>query len=207
MRGRMRIAVLASGAGTNFQSIIDGVESGKVNAEIAALITDNSSATAIERAKKHNVPFFVFDLKSYSIREDFDRALRAKLDELKVDLVVLAGYMKLIKDVKFLHDYARKIINIHPSLLPAFGATTHAQTNAFEYGVKISGYTIHFVDESTDGGPIIHQEAVDISKCKTAEEVRVKILEMEHLGLPMIIDSFSKGQWVVEGRKTRFVKY
>ena len=203
---RIRIVVLASGRGTDFQSIIDGVERGEVNAEIVALITDNPQAKAIERAKKHNIPYFIFNPKEYEDRIAFDRAIRAKIDELKVDLVVLAGYMRIIKDRDFLRDYRYKIINIHPSLLPSFPGA-HAQRDAFEYGVKVSGYTIHFVDGTVDGGPIIYQEAVDISDCESAEEVAAKILEREHVGLPKIVDSFSKGRYEIHGRRVKFVPF
>jgi len=198
--------VLASGRGSDFQSIVDGVERGEVNAEVVVLISDNPEAKALERAKKHGIPAFCINPKDYPSREEHDRAIRRKLEEFKVDLVVLAGYMRLIKDKKFLQDYRGRIINIHPALLPAFPGT-HAQRDAFNYGVKVSGYTIHFVDESLDAGPIIYQEAVDISDCKTAEEVAAKILEREHVGLPKIVDSFSKGKYIIEGRRVRYVPY
>jgi len=204
--GRIRVGVLASGRGSDFQSIVDGVERGEVNAEVVVLISDNPEAKALERAKKHGIPAFCINPKDYPSREEHDRAIRRKLEEFKVDLVVLAGYMRLIKDKKFLQDYRGRIINIHPALLPAFPGT-HAQRDAFNYGVKVSGYTIHFVDESLDAGPIIYQEAVDISDCKTAEEVAAKILEREHVGLPKIVDSFSKGKYIIEGRRVRYVPY
>jgi len=201
--GKIRVGVLASGRGSDFHSIIDGVESGRVNAEIAVLISDNSSAKALERAKEHNIPAFCIERKNYGLGEEHDRAIRKKLEEFKVELVVLAGYMRLIKDVKFLKDYRGRMINIHPALLPSFPGA-HAQQDAFNYGVKISGYTIHFVDETPDGGPVIYQEAVDISDCRSGEEVAAKILKREHVGLPMIVDSFSKGKYVIEGRRVRY---
>jgi phosphoribosylglycinamide formyltransferase-1 len=202
--GKIRIGVLASGRGSDFQSIIDGVNSGRVNAKILVLISDNPNTKALERAKENGIPAFCIERGKYLYREEHDNAIRKKLDEFNVELVVLAGYMRLITDKKFLEDYKGRIINIHPALLPCFPGT-HAQKDAFNYGVKISGYTIHFVDSSPDGGPIIYQEAVDISTCKTEEEVAAKILEREHIGLPMIIDSFSKGRYIVEGRRVRYV--
>lgn len=202
---RIRIGVLASGRGTDFQSIIDGVESGKANAEICLLITDNPDAKAIERAKKHKIPFFVLERKNYKTREEHDNAIRKKLDDCKLDLIVLAGYMRIIRDTDFLRAYKGKIINIHPSLLPSFPGT-HAQKDAFEFGSKVSGYTIHFVDESLDGGPIIYQEAVDISGCKSADEVSAKILEREHVGLPAVIHLFSEGEYAIKGRKVEYTK-
>ncbi|MCX6775319.1 MAG: phosphoribosylglycinamide formyltransferase [Candidatus Micrarchaeota archaeon] len=200
---KMKVGVLASGRGSDFQSIIDGVESGQVNTEIVLLISDNPEAKAIERARNHNIPVCCINPKDYPSREEHDRAIRKKLDESKIDLVVLAGYMRLIKDKKFLQDCKGRIINIHPALLPAFPGV-HAQKDAFNYGAKISGYTIHFVDDSLDGGPVIYQEAVDISDCKTGDEVAAKILEREHVGLPRIVDSFSKGKYKIEGRKVTY---
>lgn len=199
----IQIAVLASGRGSDFQSIIDAIERGEVDMEIAIMITDNPEAMAIERAKKHKIPFAIIPRSDFTDRIEHDKAIKRKLDESKVDLVVLAGYMRIIKDEQLLNDYAGKIINIHPSLLPAFPGA-HAQKDAFGAGAKVSGYTIHFVDASLDGGPIIYQEKVDISDCKSADEVAVKILEREHVGLPKIVDSFSKGSYKIEGKKVTF---
>lgn len=202
--GKIRIGVLASGRGSDFQSIIDGVKSGKVNADIRVLISDNPDAQALQRARQNNIPVFCIERGKYLYREEYDNAIRKKLEEFNVELIVLAGYMRLITDKKFLEDYKGRIINIHPALSPAFPGT-HAQKDAFNYGVKISGYTIHFVDDSLDGGPVIYQEAVDISNCKTEDEVSAKILEREHVGFPMVIDSFSKGRYIIEGRRVRYV--
>lgn len=202
---KIRVAVLASGRGSDFQSIINGVQAGRVDAELVALITENPGANAVERARKHNIPFFIFDKRKYSDRLQYDREIKAKLDELKVDLVVLAGYMRLIKDEGWLNDYAGKMINIHPSLLPAFPGA-HAPQDAFNAKAKVSGYTIHFVDASLDGGPILFQEKVDVSECKSSDEIAAKILAREHLGLPAIVDSFSKGTYKIEGKKVVYEK-
>ena len=204
--GRIRVAVLASGRGTDFQSIIGGVNSGKVNAEIVGLVTDNPEAKAIERAKKNGIPFFTITRKSFSSRAEHDKAVKKKLDELEADLVVLAGYMRIIKDEEWLKEYKGKMINIHPSLLPAFPGA-HAQEDAFEAGVKVSGYTIHFVDDSLDGGPVILQEEVDVGDCGTADELAQKILEREHEGLPKVVDSFSKGKYELKGGKVEFTPF
>lgn len=191
-----RLAVLASGRGSDFQSIIDAKLRGELpNVELVGLITDNPSAQAIGRAKQGGIPAFVI---SYSSREELDAKIRQKLDELSPDLVVLAGYMKIVRD-PFLSAYSRRIINIHPSLLPKYPGA-HAQEDAFKAGERISGYTIHFVDASLDGGPIIHQEKVDISPCKSADEAAAKILEREHVGLPMIVGKFSEGKVKLQGR-------
>ncbi len=202
--GKVRIGVLASGRGSDFQSIIDGVKSGKVNADIRLLISDSPDAQALQRARDNGIPAFCIERGKYLYREEHDNAIRKKLEDFNVELVVLAGYMRLITEKKFLEDYKGRIINIHPALLPCFPGT-HAQKDTFNYGVKVSGYTIHFVDASPDGGPIIYQEAVDISNCKTEDEVAAKILEREHVGLPMVIDSFSKGRYIIEGRRVRYV--
>jgi len=204
--GKIRIGVLASGRGTDFQSIIDGIKSGKVNAEICVLISDNPEAQALERAKNNKIPTACIERKDYPSNEEFDDAIRKKLDELSLDLIVLAGYMRVIRNKKFLSDYFGKIINIHPALLPYFPGT-HAQKDAFEHGVKVSGYTIHFVNEDVDGGPVIYQESVSIHDCKTADEVKEKILAREHIGLPMAINSFSKGKYIIKGKKVRYERF
>jgi phosphoribosylglycinamide formyltransferase-1 len=202
--GKIRIGVLASGRGSDFQSIVDGVKSGKVNADIRVLISDNPDAQALQRARDNGIPAFCIERGKYLYREEHDNAIRKKLEEFNVELIVFVGYMRLITEKKFLEDYKGRIINIHPALLPCFPGT-HAQKDAFDYGVKISGYTIHFVDDSLDGGPVIYQEAVDISSCKTEDEVSAKILEREHVGLPMVVDSFSKGRYIIEGRRVKYV--
>ncbi|MFA6489827.1 MAG: phosphoribosylglycinamide formyltransferase [Candidatus Micrarchaeia archaeon] len=188
--GKFRIAVLASGRGSDFQSIIDAKKRGEIDIEIAGLITDNLEAKAIERAKENNIPAFVI---VHSSREELDSGIKKKLDELAPDLVVLAGYMKIIKSKELFSSYAGRIINIHPSLLPKYPGA-HAQKDAFDAGEKVSGYTVHFVDETLDGGKIILQEKVDISACKTWEEASLAILEREHIGLPKVVGMFAKGE-------------
>jgi phosphoribosylglycinamide formyltransferase-1 len=202
---KIRVAVLASGRGSDFQSIIDGVKRGEVNADIVLLITDNPNAMAIERAKQNNIPVAVIPAKDFQMREEHDRAIWKRLDEVKPDLVVLAGYMRIIRNREFLKAYEGRMINIHPSLLPSFPGS-HAQRDAFEFGVKVSGYTIHFVTDSLDAGPIIYQEAVDISECKSAEEVAAKILEREHVGLPKVVQMFAEGHFTINGRRVIYEK-
>ena len=205
MAKSIRIVVFASGRGSDFQSIIDGIAKGEVNAKVELLVTDNPSAFAIERAKKAGIAHEIFEPKKYSSRELFDEAVMKSVDSVAPDLIVLAGYMRIIKSGKFLQKYSDRIINIHPSLLPKYPGA-HAQKDAFDAGEKVSGLTIHFVDESLDMGPVIYQEKVDISDCKSAEEVSAKILEREHIAFPKIVDSFSKGRYVIEGKKARFVR-
>ena len=185
-----RVAVLASGRGSDFQSIIDGVKSKRVHAEIVGLLTDNPQAQAVGRAGENGIPAFVIE---HQTREQLDAGIKGKLDELAPDLVVLAGYMKIIKDDGLLRAYRGRMINIHPSLLPKYPGA-HAQRDAFLAGEKVSGYTIHFVDESLDGGAVIWQEKVDISGCTSVDEAAAKILEREHEGLPMIVERFATGQ-------------
>ncbi|MEM2137974.1 MAG: phosphoribosylglycinamide formyltransferase [Candidatus Anstonellaceae archaeon] len=193
-----RVVVLASGRGSDFQSIIDAKNRGELpGVELAGLITDNPSAKALERAKENGIPAFVIP---HARREELDEGIKKKLHELHPDLVVLAGYMRIIKDKGLLSAYAGKMINIHPSLLPKYPGA-HAQADAFNAGEKVSGYTIHFVDESLDGGKIIYQEKVDISGCKSADEVAAKILEREHVGLPMVVGKFSEGKVKIQGNR------
>ncbi|MBS3067485.1 phosphoribosylglycinamide formyltransferase [Candidatus Micrarchaeota archaeon] len=206
MGSKISIAVLASGRGSNFQAIINGIAKGEVNADIKVLITNNPEAQAIERAKKAKIPIEIIDEKKSGMREQLDLEIKKTLDKYNVDLVVLAGYMKLIKSKELLQAYRNRIINIHPSLLPAFQGL-HAQKQAFDYGAKVSGLTIHFLDEQLDHGPIIYQEAVDISDCKDEEEAAEKILNREHKAYKKVIDSFSKGKYVIEGRRAKFVPY
>jgi len=198
---KLRVAVLASGRGSDFQSIIDAKNSGEIPVEIVGLLTDNPQSAAIKRAEGNNIPAFVI---RHSSREGLDAAIKQKLDELSPGLVVLAGYMKIIKDPALLSSYEGRLINIHPSLLPAYPGA-HAQKDAFEAGEKVSGYTIHFVDSSLDGGPVIYQEKVDISGCKSADEVAAKILEREHVGLPKIVGMAAKGELPIKGKTASHV--
>ncbi|MBI5227543.1 phosphoribosylglycinamide formyltransferase [Candidatus Micrarchaeota archaeon] len=199
----LRIAVLASGRGSNFQAIAESIKKGTCSAQVAVLITNNPDAKAISIAKAYGIPVEMVDKTKFPDRESFDDFLLTILDRYEVDLVVLAGYMLLLKGKNLLEKYKNKIINIHPSLLPKFPGAD-AQKQAFAAGEKVSGFTIHFVDASLDGGPIIYQEKVDISDCKSGEEVSAKIIKHEHQAYPKIIDSFSKGKYVIEGKNVRF---
>lgn len=204
----IHIAVLASGRGSNFQAIINGVKEGDINGKIEVLITDNPDAKAIERAKKNKIPFEVVERKNFKERIEMDQRIKAILDSHNIDLVVLAGYMRIIKSKELLASYKNKIINIHPSLLPSFGGNTTAQKDAFDYGCKISGLTIHFVTLDVDAGPIIYQEAVDISDCRDETEVSLKILKHENKAYRKVVADFSKGTYVIkEGRRTQFIHF
>jgi len=203
---KVPIAVLASGRGSNFQAILDAIDAGECSADVKVFITDNPEAKAIERAQSKNIPVEIIDKKKIRDREQFDLEIKKRLDEYEVELVVLAGYMRIIKSKELLDAYKYRIINIHPSLLPAFKGTTHAQHDAYDYGCKISGLTIHFVTDDVDGGPIIYQEAVDISDCNNGDEVAARIIKAEHNAYPKVVDSFAKGRYIVEGTHARYQK-
>jgi phosphoribosylglycinamide formyltransferase-1 len=202
---KVKIAVLASGKGSNFQAIIDAIKARRCSAAVRVLITNNHDAKAIERAKQDRIPVEIVERKAFKTREELDEKIKELLDKYEVELVVLAGYMLLIKGKPLLESYKNRIINIHPALLPSFPGE-EAQKQAFDYGVRISGVTIHFVDESLDGGPIIYQEAVDISDCNTAEEVAKRILTVEHEEYAKVIDSFAHGKYSIKGRKVDYTR-
>lgn len=173
-----KIAVFASGSGTNFQAIIDCIESGKLEAEICVLICDKQDAYAIERAKAHGIPTFVFIPKNYPNKRSFEEEILAELRKYDVEWLVLAGYMRLVGET-LLQAYEGKIVNIHPSLLPSFPGKD-AIGQAFNAGVKVTGVTIHYVDEGMDTGPIIAQEAVYVDESDTKESLTKKIQAVEH---------------------------
>ncbi len=201
--GKVPVAVFASGRGSNFKSILEEIKAGRCNAEIKVLVTNNKDAPAIDTAKSSGIPVEIFNKDDYPKRRDMDLAIKEKLDSYGIELIVLAGYMLLIKGKELLESY--KIINIHPSLLPKYPGVD-AQRQAYEAGEKLSGVTIHFVDEGLDSGPIIYQEEVDISDCKSADEAAAKILKAEHSAYAKVVDSFSRGKYVVEGRSVKFVE-
>jgi phosphoribosylglycinamide formyltransferase-1 len=173
-----RIAVFASGNGSNFQAIIDAVEKGVLEIEIGLLVCDKQEAKAIERAKKHGIPVFVFAPKSYPSKQAFEMDILGQLQAHHIDWIFLAGYMRLIGDI-LLGAYSGRIVNIHPSLLPSFPGKD-AIGQALQAGVKLTGVTIHYVDEGMDTGPIIAQEAVRIDENDTHESLQRKIQATEH---------------------------
>ncbi|MEK6982695.1 MAG: phosphoribosylglycinamide formyltransferase [Candidatus Micrarchaeota archaeon] len=197
---KLKIAILASGRGSNFEEIAKAVKNGEINAEIKVMITNRPEAGAVSIAKEYKIPCEIIERKNFAKRTQFDLKLKEILDSYKVDLVVLAGYMLLIKSKELLEKYKNRIINIHPSLLPKYPGED-AQEQAFKAGEKISGLTIHFVDAGLDSGPIILQKEVDISDCKNADEVTQKILNEEHKQYKKIIDNFSKGEYkIINGK-------
>jgi phosphoribosylglycinamide formyltransferase-1 len=195
----LRIVVLVSGRGSNFQAIVDNIRAGKLPAVCAALITENPDAPCIERAKAAQVPVVVVNFRNYSSREEYEVDLLAALSELSPDLVVLAGYL-LILGKKVVSTYKDKMINIHPSLLPAFPGL-HAQEQALAYGVKIAGCTVHFVDEAMDTGPIILQRSVAVQDNDTADLLAERILAEEHIALSDAIQLFAEGRLTIHERR------
>jgi phosphoribosylglycinamide formyltransferase-1 len=194
-----RVAVLASGRGSNFQALIDAVSRGEVPAELVALITDNPEAYAIERAQKAAIPHAVVDYDSFPSREAYERALLVVMHEFFPDLVVLAGYMRIVGS-GIVRAYEGRMINIHPALLPSFPGL-HGQRQALIHGVKISGCTVHFVDESLDGGPIIVQRCVPVMEDDDEERLAGRILIEEHRVLPLAVKLFCEGRLGIEGRR------
>jgi phosphoribosylglycinamide formyltransferase-1 len=198
-RPALRLGVLISGSGTNLQAMIDAIERGEVNAEIAVVVSNRPHAQGLERARRHSLPTRVIDHRQFPSREDFDRRLVAELKARQVGLVVCAGFMRILTAV-MVREFPNRIMNIHPSLLPAFRGLD-AQKAAFDYGVRIAGCTVHFVEEGVDEGPIIIQAAVPVEPSDTAEDLRQRILEQEHVIYPRAIALFEQGRLRVEGRR------
>ena len=199
----INIGVLASGRGTNLQAIIEAIKEGKIEGRISTVISDNRDAFALKRAEQNNIETRYIDFKSFKNREDYDKKIVEYLKEKDVDLVVLAGYMRILSSY-FIKMYKNRIMNIHPALLPSFPGL-HTQRQAVEYGVKISGCTVHFVDEGVDSGPIILQKAVEVSDDDTEESLAEKILKEEHQIYPQAIQLFSQGRLIIKERKV-FIK-
>ncbi|MGD0535412.1 MAG: phosphoribosylglycinamide formyltransferase [Methanoregula sp.] len=196
-----RIVVVASGRGSNFQAIIGALQRGSIPAECVALVTDNPKAYAIERAQGANIPVVVVDYSSFATRELYEQALFTALKDTRPDLVVLAGYMRIVGSA-IVREYAGKMMNIHPALLPSFTGL-HAQRQALEHGVKLTGCTVHFVDESLDGGPIILQRCVRVMDDDDEDTLANRILIQEHLALPEAVRLFCEDRLSIEGRKVK----
>ncbi len=180
-----RIAVFASGNGSNFQAIVNAVKRSELNASITLLVSDKPGAYVIDRAMKEEIPTFVFAAKNYQEKADYEREILKHLKTNKIDLIVLAGYMRLVGGT-LLQAFAGKIINIHPSLLPAFPGKD-AIGQALEAGVSQTGITIHYVDAGMDTGPIIAQEAITLTEEETRESIQEKIQVLEHQLYPKVI--------------------
>jgi phosphoribosylglycinamide formyltransferase-1 len=195
----LKIGVLASGRGSNFQAIIDSIEAGFIRAQISVLITDNPEAFSIKRAEKHGIESLVMRPKDYGSRDEYFTAIALELKNRGIGLVVLAGFMRIVGR-PLLDAYPNSVMNIHPALLPSFPGL-HGQKQANDYGVKISGCTVHFVDEGMDTGPIIIQAAVPAKDDDTEEMLSERILKLEHKIFPEAIKLFAEGRLVMNGRK------
>ena len=192
---------MASGRGSNFQALIEAMEAGTLPARCLRLITDNPSAYAIERAEKAGIPVTVLDYASYPDRSAYEQALLREMRATGADLFVLAGYMRIL-DREIVEAFPRRILNIHPALLPSFPGL-HAQRQALEHGVRVSGCSVHLVDSGTDTGPIILQRCVRVEQDDTEESLADRILEEEHRILPEAVRLFMEGRLNVQGRRVR----
>lgn len=199
MEKTLNIGVLVSGSGSNLQSILDACASGRLKARVVCVISNKIDAYALERAKIAGVPALHLDHRAYSGREGYDEALVATLREFGVELVALAGFMRIITPV-LLEAFPMAVMNIHPALLPAFPGL-HAASQALEYGAKVAGCTVHFVDPGTDTGPIIMQAAVPLLEGDTEETLSARIQVEEHRVYPEAIRLFSEGRLDVNGRR------
>ncbi|MFQ6085160.1 MAG: phosphoribosylglycinamide formyltransferase [Candidatus Bathyarchaeia archaeon] len=200
----VRLGVLVSGRGTNLQAIIDAVETGYIKgAKVAVVISDVKEAHALERARKHKIPALFIDPKRFRSRIDFDEEVIRRLDGYGVDLVLLAGYMRIVSP-EFVEHYKWRMMNIHPALLPSFPGL-NAQKQALEHGVKVSGATVHFVTEDVDAGPIILQRAVPVMEDDTVESLSERILEQEHKIYPEAVRLFVEGRLKVVGRRVKII--
>lgn len=199
--GSMRIGVLISGSGTNLQAIIDAAAEGRLDAEVAVVIANKEHAYGLERARKAGVPAVWIDRTEYHTFRAYNEAIRDILLEYEVDVVAMAGYMRLLGS-EVLDTFPDRVLNIHPTLLPAFAGPSGIR-DAFEYGVKVTGVTVHFANERFDEGPIVAQEAVEIAEDDTVETLEAKIHEIEHRIYPRVLQLMAEDRVIVEGRKAR----
>lgn len=198
------ITVLASGRGSNLEAIMEAEERGEIAGKVVLVISDRADAQALERAKKRNIKALFIDPKKYARREDYDRALVDEIKAARTDLVVMAGFMRLLSPF-FVRTFPLQIMNIHPSLLPAFPGTDGVE-QAFAYGVKVAGCTVHFVDEGLDSGPVILQEAVPVIQGETVNTLHQRIHAAEHRIYPISIDLFCREKLRVEGRRCYIIE-
>jgi phosphoribosylglycinamide formyltransferase 1 len=195
------LGVLASGRGSNLQAILDAIEAGRCPARVAVVVSDRPGAQALDRARAAGTKAVHLDPAAYPDRTTYDRAIRGLLEEHGVELVCLAGYMRLLS-AEVLQAFRGRILNVHPALLPAFPGL-HAQRQALAHGVKVTGATVHFVDEGVDTGPIVLQAAVPVREDDTEERLGARILAEEHRLYPEAIRLYAEGRLAVEGRRVR----
>ncbi|MDI6731500.1 MAG: phosphoribosylglycinamide formyltransferase [Candidatus Margulisbacteria bacterium] len=197
------LGVLVSGRGSNLQAVIDACESGRIPAKVSIVISNNPQAYGLERAKKHKIPTAIIDPNQVKDKNTYELEIVKNLKQHAVQLVCLAGYMRIVGPV-LLEHFTGKMINIHPALLPSFPGL-HGQKQALDHAVKVSGATVHFVDEGCDTGPIILQAAVPVMDNDTEESLSARILEQEHKLYPQAIKLIAEGKIRVEGRKVRVI--
>ncbi|MFD1954873.1 phosphoribosylglycinamide formyltransferase [Paenibacillus thailandensis] len=199
--GKLRMAVFASGQGSNFQALADAVRQGKLDGTIELLVCDKPAAPVVERARREGVDTFVFSPKDYPSREAYETEILAELERRGVELVVLAGYMRIVTRV-LVEPYYGRMINIHPALLPSFPGMNGIR-QALEYGVKVTGVTVHYVDGGMDSGPIIAQRAVEIEDGDTETSLTDRIHAAEQALLPHVAQLIAQGRVSLEGRRVR----
>ncbi|XDD48787.1 phosphoribosylglycinamide formyltransferase [Leptospira sp. WS92.C1] len=196
---KKKIVFLASGRGSNLKEVLQWIAKGKIRGIGQTLVSDNPESKALEIAKEYKLPTRILDFRSYSERSEYHKDLLGLLLELNPDLIVTAGYMKILKP-EIIRAFSNRIINIHPSLLPAFPGL-NAQKQAFEYGVKIAGCTAHFVDEGVDSGPVILQGVVKIKEGMSERDLTLEILKEEHKILPLAVQYFCENRLQIQNRK------
>ncbi|MGB7604140.1 MAG: phosphoribosylglycinamide formyltransferase [Lutisporaceae bacterium] len=205
---RLKIAVLISGGGSNLQALIDAVEQGNIKGKIAVVISDKENAYGLQRAKDNNIEAVAINKKSFDSKTNFDAEMSKQLRSRNVDLIILAGFLSILP-MDIIKEYEGKIINIHPSLIPSFcgngfyGEKVHKAV--IEYGVKVSGATVHFVDEGTDTGAIILQQAVTVTDEDTAETLAAKVLVVEHWLIVKAVALFCDGKLTIQGRRVKIL--
>ena len=201
---QVKIGVLISGGGTNLQSLIDHIKNGYINGKVVVVISNKKDAFGLKRAEKENIEGIWVDRKFYDSNEEYNKRIIEELKERDVDLVVLAGYLKVLSE-EFIREYKNRIINIHPSLIPSFcgkgyyGSRVHEEV--LKYGVKYTGVTVHFVDEGTDTGPIILQRVVEVKDDDTVDSLKERVLKVEHKALPEAVRLYCDGKIKLDGRK------
>ncbi|MFH1240377.1 MAG: phosphoribosylglycinamide formyltransferase [Candidatus Diapherotrites archaeon] len=205
--GKICLAVLASTRAADLDSIVEAINNGTLNAEIKCLVSNKENAGCVERAKKHGIEVLVLNHKEFKTREDFDKKVSEELEKRNIDLIVLIGYMLIMSDW-FVKKYKGKIMNVHPSLLPAFagGMDKNVHQAVLDSGVNVTGATIHFVTEELDSGPIIMQKSVSVDKSDTVETLKAKVQKLEQEMFPKAIQLYAEGKLKIEGNKVRILK-
>ena len=187
-----KIAVFASGSGTNYEAIVEAIKNDSLHADIALVVVDNPNAYVIKRANNHNHKLFIFNPKDYKKKSEYEALILKELEKEEIELVILAGYMRILS-ANFINKFGKKIVNLHPALLPSFKGA-HAIVDAYNFGVKVFGITIHYIDETIDGGIILEQRAFHIDDDDSLESVETKIHDLEHKYYPITIERILKGE-------------